>query len=223
MDRAFPANAGFQKNIRAGWVGDLLTRDHLLAGGVKINAPLFNSADAVKVVVGVGGAAANAVAIPVAALSEEIPAGSVITLGAVDSKKFAALSAKALKAATSLAVQPIPTALVANDTGYYNAPGSPKRIAASTAVGLTNAELENAGATGVLWGPAADGDDVIRLLAYDIADANVNNDGDLLRPGTLIKVNFMPSWAGMSAAVKAKVRATYEVTVGTPGDEVPAS
>lgn len=219
---SFPNNAGFQKNIRPGFVGDVLSREHLLPGGAKIDAALFNSADAIKIVVGVGGAAADAVAVPVAALSAELPAGAVIPIGAANSKKFIVLSAKALKGAVLLATQPLPTALVAGDTGYYDIPGEPKRIASGTIIGLTNAELEGAAATGVLWGPAADADDVVRITAYDIQDADSNNDCDLLRPGTLIKVNFLPGWADLSAAIKNKIRATYEVTVGAPGDEVPA-
>jgi hypothetical protein len=75
----------------------------------------------------------------------------------------------------------------------------------------------------VKWGPAADDDDVVKILAYDVPDADVNNDCELLRRGTGIKVNFLPGWTDLSAAVKAKVRATYEVTVGAPGDEVPAA
>lgn len=222
MANAFPANAGFQKNIRPGWLGDVLTRDHLLPGGAKIDAAAFNSADAVVVTVAAGGGAVDAVAVPVAPLSAEIPAGALIPIGAPGSKQFAYLSAKAPKGAVTLAVQPLATALAAGDRGYYNAPGAPKRIPAGTIVGLTYAELENAGAAGVKWGAAADADDVVRITAFDVPDANTNDDVDLLRPGTLIKVNFLPGWAALSAALKNKIRATYEVTVGAPGDEVPA-
>lgn len=73
------------------------------------------------------------------------------------------------------------------------------------------------------WGPAADTDDVVRIIAYDIPDADKSNDADVLRIGTLIKVNFLPSWSATSAAIKSKIRAAYECTVGAPGQEVPSS
>lgn len=220
MNGAFPENATFEKNIRPAWTGDTLTREHVLAGGAKIDSTLFNSVDAVKVVVAAAGAAADALAIPLKlALSDKIPAGVSLDFGG---KKFARLTAEAAKGAMGLVNAALPTALVEDDVAYYNQPGMPKRIQASTVVGCTYEELEAAAATGLKWGPAADTDEVVRIVVYDIPDADTNNDCELLRPGTLLKVNFMPSWAGLSAAVKAKVRAAYEVTVGGPGDEVPA-
>src|ERR1051325_2826306 len=296
MSTPFPDNAGYQTNIRPGWLGDLLTRDHLLAGGAKIDAAQFNSADAINVVVGSAGAAAGATSIPVDALSGAIPAGTilnfgtyapvVVTVGAagalanatsvpVDalsgpipsgvvlhfgSKKFAVLTAAAATGATSITVEALPTALVDDDTAtfpggtkqarvttaaakaatsitvdelqfalvddetaYYNIPGEPTRIRAGILVGLTNSELEGAANAGVKWGPAADADDVVRIIAYDVIDADKNNDVDLVRPGTLIKVNFLPNWSTLSTTLKNKIRSTYEVTVGAPGDEVAAS
>ena len=76
MSQAFPENTRFQKNIRPGFIGDVLSRDHLLPGGVKIDAALFNSIDAVKAVVGAAGAAIGATSIPVDALSDKIPSGT---------------------------------------------------------------------------------------------------------------------------------------------------
>ncbi|HEX8177863.1 MAG TPA: hypothetical protein VF543_22430 [Pyrinomonadaceae bacterium] len=295
VDGAFVENAGYQKNIRPGWIGDVLSREHLLPGGAKIDAALFNSADAIKVIVGAAGAAAGAavipvdalpgpipasailnfgnyapvvvtvaaggadvddVAIPVDALTGPIPAGTILRFGAkkfarltanaaagavllavealatalveddvanfVGGTKQARLTAAAVKGAVSLAVDELQFALVDDEVAYYDMPGEPKRIPASTVVGCTYGELEAAGATGMKWGPAADTDDIVRVVAYDIPDADKNNDCELLRPGTLLKVNFMPSWASLSVAVKNKIRAQYEITVGAPGDEVPA-
>lgn len=219
----FPDNAGFTKNIRPGFVGDLLTRDHLLPGGAKVDAPTFNSADAVAVTVATPGAGQNDAgdtAVKVAALPKPIPAGAVLDFGGA---KFARLTAEAAEGATVLAVGALPTALADGDTAYYDAPGAKKRIPAGSVVGLTNAELEGASASGVKWGKADDSDDVVRIIAFDIPDADKSDDCDLLRAGTLIKVNFLPGWDDLSSAVKGKIRAAYEVTVGAPGDEVPAS
>jgi hypothetical protein len=296
MGNAFADNAGYRRNIRPGFVGDVLSREHLLPGGAKIDAAAFNSADAIRAVVGVAGAAIGATSVPVAALPAPIPANTLLSFGALapvavtvgvagaaqgatsvpvaalsgpipggtildfGGAKLAVLTADAAAGATALAVRALPTALVSGDaatfkggtkqarltaeavkgatalavdelqfalasgdTAYYNLPGKTKRIAAGTIVGLTNAELEAAAAGGVKWGPADDNDDVVRITAFDVPDADTNNDVELLRAGTLIKVNFLPGWAGASAAVKAKIRAAYEVTVGAPGDEVPAT
>ena len=301
MSNAFAENTGYTRNIRPGFVGDVLSREHLLPGGAKIDAAAFNSADAIKAMVGAAGAAIGATSVPVAALSARIPANSILNFGTLapvvatvgvagaaqgatsvpvaalsgpipsgtvldfGGAKFAVLTANAAAGATSLTVRALPTALVSadaatfkggtkqarvtseaakgatsltvdelqfalvqDDTAYYNVPGKPKRIPAGTVVGATYAELEAAAATGLKWGPAADSDEVVRILPFDVPDADMNDDCELLRAGTLIKVNFLPGWgvAGLitlSAAVKAKIRAQYEVTVGAPGDEVPAS
>lgn len=210
----------YQENIRPGFLGDFLNREHLLPGGIKVDAAAFNSVDAVKVTVGVGGAAQGAVTVPATALADAIPSGTVLDFGGA---KFARLTATAAKGAVSLAVTALVTALVAGDVAYYNAPGVKKRIAAGTLVGLTNAEIEAGASAGVQWGPAADADDLVRILAYDIPDAEANNDAEVLRVGTLIKVNFLPNWAAISATLKGKIRAAYECTVGAPGQEVPTS
>ncbi len=215
-----PTTAPYQQNGAPSFIADLLTREHVLAGGAKINAAAFNSADAVVVVVGAAGAAANASTVPVDALPAALPDGAVLRFGAANSKKFAVLNGAVLAGAASLTTQPIPTALVDNDTAYYDAPGAAKRIVAGTLVGCTFAELEAAPVVtsgvpaGLLWGPAADADDIVYFSVYDIEDAQVKNDVDLLRHGTAIFVNHIPNWATLSATLKGKVRAAYEVAVG---------
>lgn len=210
----------FQQNGRPGFIADVTSREHVLAGGAKVDAADFVSADAVRVSV-TAGASADDTSVAVAALSAAIPAGTALDFGG---KKFARLSAGAAKGATTLAVDALASALTGSELAYYNPPGSRKRIPAGTLVGLTHAELEGAGAlsdgvpVGVLWGRAADGDDVVRLTVRDVVDADANNDVDLLRSGTLVYVNHIPNWDTLSPALKTKVRATYELTTG--GTEV---
>jgi hypothetical protein len=207
----------YQQNGQPGFIADLLTREHVLPGGAKIDAALFTSADAVKVTVATGGAAQGATTVPVTALADAISVGTVLDFGGA---KFARLTAAAAKGATSLTVTALVTALAAGDVAYYNKPDQPKRIAAGTLVGCTNAELEAAATVtngvpaGLKWGPAADADDIVRFVVFDITDADTNNDVDLLRPGSLVYVNFVPNWAGLSTTLKNKVRATYELTTG---------
>ncbi|BCM88733.1 hypothetical protein IAD21_00575 [Abditibacteriota bacterium] len=207
---------GFTVNSRPGWIGDFLNRDAVLAGGAKIDAALFKSADAVKVTVGAN-AAADATSLTVAALSKPIPIGSVLDFGG---KKFARLTAAAAKGATTLTVAALATALVTNDVAYYSAPGEPKRIASGTLVGATNAEIDAATVVtsgvpaGLKWGPAADGDDVVYLIIYDVIDADKNNNIELYRHGRIVKINNLPSFSGLSNTLKGKVRSSYECTIG---------
>lgn len=222
----------YQKNYPLTWCGDLSTRDHILPGGVKIDAAQFSSADAVVVRVAAGGAAVDAVTIPIVALANilpsnqtfatAIPAGTVLSFGG---KKYATLSAPASNGAVSLAVAALVTALVAGDTARYNAPNAPRRIRSGTCVGLTDAQLEGVAAGGALWHPADADDDVVRLVRFDVLNADINNDADILRPGSLIFVNNLPGWndGTLSDAVKTKIRATYECSVSAPGQEVPAT
>lgn len=292
---AFPENAGFQSNIRPAWCGDVLTRDHVLPGGIKLDPAQFPGLDGVRATVGLAGAAIGATSIPVDALEGPIPAETILNFGTLapvvvtvapagalagattvpvdalsgpipngttihlGTNKYVTLNAAAAAGATSLTTLAIPTALVDNDTGTFRGGTkqarvtaaaeegatsltvdelqfaladdesalymgvNTKRVRGGTAVGLTNAELEGAHTDGIMWGPAADSDDVVRLLAYDVPDVDEDNDADLLRPGTLIKVNFLPGWSSLSTAVKNKIRAAYDVTVGAPGEEVAAS
>lgn len=295
----WPINQPFEQNIRPGWIGDFLSREHVLAGGVKGDPSLFVNSDATKVttsaaalagevsipvialpnalakgsILNFGGraavvvtltanAAADAVSIAFTALTDAIPADTLLDFGG---KKFARTTAVAAKGAVSVAVSAIPTALVIGDVAtvpavtartakltvqadknavsldvealpeglesgavaYYSSTGD-LRIHGGTVIGLTNAELENAAASGVLWGPAADTDDVVRLTVWDARLKNSLSDAtsidlDVLRPGTLIYVNFLPGWADLSVAIKNKIRTTYEVSVATPGQEVPQS
>jgi hypothetical protein len=206
----------YKQVFRPGWKGDFSNREHVLAGGAKINAALFPSADATRVAA-TAGAAQGAVTVTVAALAGAIPAGAVLDFGAA---KFARLTAAAAAGATTLAVAALPTALVNGDTAYYSAPGTPKRIASGTVVGCTYAELEAAAVVtngvpaGLLFGPAADADDIVYVIIEDVVDADKNNNIELYRHGGIVKVNFLPNWATLSAAVKAKIRAQYECTIG---------
>ena len=212
------ANAtNYAQTRQPGFVGDFLSREHVLAGGIRLDAGLFTSADALPITVSAA-AAADATNIAVAALGANVPSGTVLDFGG---KKFARLTADAPKGATALTVAALAVALAANDIARYAMPGTKKRVAAGTLVGATNAEIEgantvtNGAPNGLKWGPAADADDVVRILCYDVidADAKPEAEADVLRSGTLVRVNALPGWDTMSAALKNKIRATYEVTV----------
>ncbi|WP_034335098.1 hypothetical protein [Deinococcus misasensis] len=89
-------------------------------------------------------------------------------------------------------------------TSFVAGPDGKKRAVAGTPVGKKNNETT--------WGPAADDDDQVRLLAFDSPDIDANADGDLYRPGGLVYTDKLP--VTPSAAVLTKLKATYDCTTG---------
>jgi len=190
------------------WAGDYFNREHLLPGGAKVVASEFNPTDAV-VVTTTAPAAADATSIAVAALSGAIPSGTMLYFG--ESKEFAMLTAAAAAGATSITVQALPSAIESGDSATYAGAGNtPKTIVSGTLLGRTFAERD----AGTNFGPAADADDEVYIVAFDVYDAAINNDVDLYRYGGIVKENQLPQWLTMSAALKAKIRANYQTTKG---------
>ncbi len=107
-------------------------------------------------------------------------------------------------------VKVTPAAFAANAAGK-------RYVAAGSLIGRTFAERT----ADTAFGAAADTDDEVFIVAYDIYDLNEINDAEVLRHGTLIKENFLPGWADVSAALKAKVRASYQTTTGAGGSIMP--
>lgn len=188
------------------WMGDFSNRDSILPAPAKLDANSFNGEDAVVVVV-TANAIVDAVNVAVTALSNPIPAGTVIDLGG---KKFVRLTALAPKNAVTLAVSPLATALVATDTGTYKGIGK-KRVASGLLVGRTYAERD----AGTGFGPAdVAGDQEIYLTAREASDLSRDNDMELYRHNRLVKENFLPGWSGLSGAVKTKIRELYTCITG---------
>jgi hypothetical protein len=219
----FAKSTPIGKNIRPGFVGDFLSREHVLAGGVKLDASTFPGEDAVRVKL-TANAAAAATTLAVEALSGDIEDNTLLDFG---TNKFARVNDLPVTGDTQITTDAIPTALVAGDTAYFHPVGTGKRVAAGTPVFLDETAFEGAAATGIKWkyaggGVAVGNNDRVCILAYDVQDVDDLNDGDLLRKGTLVYVNFM-YWDELHPTVQAKIRADYEVSVGTPGQEVPAT
>jgi hypothetical protein len=188
------------------WAGDYLDREHLLPGGAKLVASQFNATDAVVVVVGAAGAAANATSVPVDALSGAIPSGTTLYFG---SKKYATLTAAAAAGDTSLTVAAIPTALVDDDTATY-AGVATKAVPSGTVVGRTYTERD----AGTGFGPAADADDEIYIVAFDVTDLSKIDDVELYRWGSIVKENYLPVFSALSSTIKAYLRTKYHCTRG---------
>lgn len=184
------------------WMGDYWSRETVMPVPVKLDAAQFNAVDAVKVVVGAAGALANAVSIPVDALTGHIPSGTVLHFGG---KKFAQLTADADEDDVSLTVAAIPTALVDDDTATYQGVGK-KSVASGTLVGRTFAERD----AGVAWGPAnVAADDEIFLTTRDLGDLTKDATTEIYRHNKVVKENYLPDWSKYTNAEKAKVRALY--------------
>lgn len=190
------------------WAGDFLSREHLLPGGIKLDAAQFPKTDAVVVTVGAAGAAIDATTVPVDALPGALPNGTLLDFGG---KKFARLTAAAASGATSLTVSALATALVDNDTATYAGSADARAtVLSGTPVGRTYAERT----TGDAFGPAAASDDEIFLVAFDVTDVTEDARAEAYRPGGVVKENFLPNFANIASGVLTKIRALYQTTRG---------
>lgn len=191
----------------ARWAGDYRDRDHLVPGGAKIDPAQFIGAlTGTRVVVGAAGAAIGAVAVPVAALANALPNGTVLDFGGT---KFAVLTAAAAKGAVTLTTRALVTALVSGDTATYTGTGK-KNIPSGTLIGRTRAERD----AGTPFGVPIDTDEEIYLTAFDIVDADAVDDVELYRYNSVVYENFLPDFAGASATIKAFIRSRYVCSVG---------
>lgn len=189
------------------WIGDHLDREHMIAGGAKVDASQFQTETAVRVTVGAAGAAANATTVPVAALSGPIPDNALLDFGA---NKFARVNGAVAAGATSIVTDAIPIALVSGDVAYYVPAGAFKIIPSGTLVGRTYAERD----ANTPFGVAADADDEVYLIVFDVTDAANMTDIELYRHGSIVKENLLTTFAALSATLKGKVRTQYECVKG---------
>jgi hypothetical protein len=93
------------------------------------------------------------------------------------------------------------------DATAFPAVSGKVHIPFGTLVGRT--EAERTAKTG--FGPAdVTNDFEIFLTAFDVTDANRNNDVELLRLGTHIYEDRVQGWSGAAALVKTKIRELYQ-------------
>jgi len=84
-------------------------------------------------------------------------------------------------------------------------------VPAGTLVGRTNAEK----LAGADFGPAADADDEVFIVVDEASVAAGSDRGtNVLRMGSVVKYNFLPSWAGASATLKGKLHSFYTLIQG---------
>lgn len=198
-----------RSNVASGprWLADNIS-DSILPMPAKVDPSQFPDALAVKVV-STGIVAQGATAIPVTAISGAIPKGTTLDFGGA---KFARTTADVAAGAVSIPVAAIPTALAANDTAYYSKYGR-KSLPGGTLIGRTFAERD----ASTPYGPAVDTDDEIFITVFDVPNLeSADNEVELTRHFAVIKENYLPDWATISADANllAKLRALYQTEKG---------
>ena len=187
------------------FLGDYGDREHVLAGGMKLAAGTFPTAGEYTIKLNDAAAAQGDTTITVDATPVALPDNAELQFGSVT----VTLNGAKAAGVTSLTVDALGGDIPDDTEAIYDVDATSSVVPAGTVLGHTFAEKESGAAIGV----AADGDDEV-FITFNEVDASKSDDVDVLRHGTLIKVNFLPAWASLSAAVKAKVRAQYQTQRG---------
>lgn len=80
------------------------------------------------------------------------------------------------------------------------------RVPAGTVVGRKLTEST--------FGPAADTDEVVYIVAFDVDNVSNKADVELYRHGGIVKTNFLPGYDELSATVQGILADKYELTTG---------
>lgn len=96
------------------------------------------------------------------------------------------------------------------DVGFVADGSGRKNIPSGTILGRTLAERD----AGTGFGPAVNTDEEIYINYFEVTDALVLDDVEMYRPGSQVKENFLPGWAGVAALLKTAVRSRYLCMVG---------
>lgn len=189
------------------WAGDYYERDSIMPGGFKLVAASFPNIGEVTVTMAAAAAVA-ATSLTVDALSGPIPAGTILDF--TGAGEFALTTADAAEGATTIAVEALDAAIEDNDTAVYAGTEARRYVQSGTLVGRTF--VERAAGTG--FGPWAASDDEVYLVLHDVYDAAEDNDVDLYRNGRVVKENYLPNFADLSAGALTALRAAYATTRG---------
>jgi hypothetical protein len=189
------------------WAGDYMNREHMIPGGGRVDAAQW--ATVTYTVKLAATAAAAAVALVTDALPIAIPAGT--TLDFAGAGGFALTTVLAAAGATSITVEAL-DAEILNDAEapFVVTDPVPVTIASGTLIGRTHTER----LAGTNFGPADSADDEFYVVCFAVYDAAINPDVELYRPPSVVKENFLPEWASLSAGMKTKLRATYQCVTG---------
>jgi hypothetical protein len=187
-------------------MGDYGNREHIVAGGAKLDSSAqFGGAGEYTIKVNDADVNAGETSITVDALPVALPDGTELNFDGV----VATLSADASAGATSITVDALAGDIANDAEASYDATADSRVVVAGTLVGRTIAERNS----GDDFGPAADADDEVFIVLNDV-DLDKTDDVDLVRHGSLIKTNFLPSYSGASSTLKTKLEAAYQLVLG---------
>jgi hypothetical protein len=103
------------------------------------------------------------------------------------------------------------------DASAFTETNGVRYVPSGTLVGRTFAERaagEGFGPVAVGGDPAAVTDDEVYLIIFDVIDANTDPDVELYRHGGVVKVNYLPGWDSLNAAVQAFILEHYATQIG---------
>ncbi len=190
----------------AAFMGDFGDREHIVAGGAQLDSTAqFTGAGEYTIKINDAAAHAGDTTVTVDALPVALPDNTELNFGGVILKLNGAKAA----GQTSLTVDALAGEIADDAEASYDATADSRLVLSGTLVGRTYTEQQ----AGDPFGPAGDSDDEVFIVIGDV-DLEQSNDCDLVRHGSLIKTNFLPSFAGASSTVKAKLQAQYELIVG---------
>lgn len=193
----------FADVMQPAWLAEPRFPEHLIPIGGKVVASAFAREDAMTLTLAAGAVTSGTgkTVTFTAALTYPVPAGTILDFG---SGKFVTFPTGVAKGATSVTDASVAANLAGGESTTYVGTGK-RRIEAGTLVGRTFTERD----AGTGFGPYATADDEVYLLAFQVEDADVDNDATFLRPETLVKENWLPGFASYTTQAKAALRATY--------------
>lgn len=187
------------------WAGDFMSPERLIPGGARLDAAQFHGNDSFLVTINDADVNAGETSFVIVALPGALPADTILEFP----DGFAKTSADHAAGVTTLNVDALFVDMANAGTAQYEGTEL-ETVVSGTLIGRTIAERDaNTG-----YGPAADADDEIHLVAFDVVDVTNNPDVDLYRHGGVVYENYLPVFSALSSALKAKIRSLYESSIG---------
>lgn len=188
------------------WSAECLVAEKLLNAGTQLDLAQFNFSDAQTLTLAAGAvtAGSNKTLTLTTALTDDIPAGTILDFGAGE---YATLTTKGSKGATTITGVTLAADLEGGETTTYKGTSGHITVPSGKLLGRTYTERSN----GAGFGPAvAASDDEIYLVAFQVERGEIDAGVTLVRHNTLVYEDKLPDWASYDATTKAKVRALYQ-------------
>lgn len=187
------------------WSAECLPAENLLNAGTQLDLAQFSYADAQTLTLAAGAitSGSNKTLTLTTALTDDLPAGTILNFG---SGKYATLTTKGAKGATTIAGVTLAANIAGGETTAYKGVSGHVVVPSGTLVGRTYTERD----AGTGFGVAAVADDEIYIVAFQVERGEIDAGVTLVRHQTLIYEDKLPGWAGFDTDTKAKVRSLYQ-------------